>query len=146
MKIKLEKPFETSFIDNGRNEIRTLDFIYLNEIRINLVRQYFFYFQNKFLKSAIEFSSASNRKQQEEIENSENKIDKKAILLVLFTGEQETIDKASELLSKVAFKDENFKQPLSINDINNLLDHEDWQNIIGEFLANFWASKWGLGK
>jgi len=144
MKIQLTKPLEkSSFNDNGTNTFKDIDTIYLKEININLVKNYFYYFKSTFIKASMEFVS-KNPKQEQQGEGEAITPSASAIAFVLFNGDQEIINKSNELLKKVAFKDDGYKNPLSESDINNL-DFQDWENIVCEFLANFWISKWLAG-
>jgi hypothetical protein len=142
MKIQLTKTLEkSSFNDNGSNTFKDIDTIYLKDVNINLVKNYFHYFRSAFIKASMEFVS-KNPKQEQQGEG--EAMSASAIALVLFNGDQEIIDKSNEILKKVAFKDDGYKNPLSENDLNNL-DFQDWENIICEFLVNFWVGKWLAG-
>lgn len=142
MKIQLTKPLEkSSFNDNGTNTFKDIDIIYLKEINIKLVKNYFHYFRSAFIRASMEFVS-KNPKQEQRGEG--EAMSASAIALVLFNGDQDIIDKSNEILKKVAFKDDGYKNPLTENDVNNL-DFQDWENIICEFLANFWVGKWLAG-
>ena len=89
----------------------------------------------------MEFVS-KNTKQEQQGEG--EAIPASVIALILFNGDQEIIDKSNEILKKVAFKDDGYKNPLSESDINKL-DFQDWENIVCEFLVNFWVGKWLAG-
>jgi hypothetical protein len=142
MKIQLTKPLEkSSFNDNGTNTFKDIDTIYLKDININLVRGYFHYFRSAFIRASMEFV-AKNKKQEQQGEG--EAMSASAIALVLFNGDQEIIDKSNEILKKVAFKDDGYKNPLTENDVDNL-DFQDWENIVCEFLVNFWVGKWLAG-
>lgn len=143
MKIQLKKPLvNSSFIDNGSNTFKDIEAIYLRDVNINLIKNYFHYFRSSFIKASLDFVS-KNPQPAQDIEQSEG-VNSSAIALLLFNGNQEIIDKSNELLKKIAFKDDGFKNSLNDADINEL-DFQDWENIICEFLANFWVSKWSGG-
>jgi hypothetical protein len=143
MKIQLTKPLINSpFNDNGSNTFKNIEAIYLKDVNINLIKNYFHYFRSSFIKASLDFVSKNSQPSQD-VEQSEG-INASAIALLLFNGDQEIIDKSNEILKKVAFKDENFRNPLNDADLNEL-DFQDWENVICEFLANFWVSKWSLG-
>lgn len=142
MKIQLTKPLEkSSFNDNGTNTFKDIDIIYLKDVNINLVKNYFHYFRSAFIKASMEFV-AKNPKQEQQGEG--EAMSASAIALVLFNGDQEIIDKSNGLLKVVAFKDDGYKNPLTESDINKL-DFQDWENIVCEFLVNFWVGKWLAG-
>ena len=143
MIIQLIKPLvNSSFIDNGSNTFKNIEAIYLKDVNINLIKNYFHYFRSSFIKASLDFVS-KNPQPAQDIEQSEG-VNSSAIALLLFNGNQEIIDKSNELLKKIAFKDDGFKNPLNDADINEL-DFQDCENIICEFLANFWVSKWSGG-
>jgi hypothetical protein len=142
MKIQLTQPLiNSSFNDNGSNTFKDIDTIYLKDVNINLVKNYFHYFRSAFIKASMEFV-AKNPKQEQQGEG--EAMSASAIALVLFNGDQEIIDKSNSLLKAVAFKDDGYKNPLSESDINKL-DFQDWENIVCEFLVNFWVGKWLAG-
>jgi hypothetical protein len=142
MKIQLTKPLEkSSFNDNGTNTFKDIDTIYLKDININLVRGYFHYFRSAFIRASMEFV-AKNKKQEQQGEG--EAMSASAIALILFNGDQDLNEISDELLRKVAFKDDNYKNPLTENDVEKL-DFQDWENIICEFLVNFWVGKWLAG-
>jgi len=143
MKIQLTKPLINSpFNDNGSNIFKNIEAIYLKDVNINLIKNYFHYFRSSFIKASLDFVS-KNPQSAQDTEQSEG-VNSSAIALLLFNGDQEIIDKSNELLKKIAFKDDGFKNLLNDADINEL-DFQDWENVICEFLANFWVSKWSGG-
>lgn len=145
MKIQLTKPLEkSSFNDNGSNTFKDIDTIYLKDVNIKLVQNYYQYFRSTLSKKSRDYVSKNpNQEQRDEGENTD--LPASFLAFVLFDGDQEIINKSNELLKKVAFKDDTYRNRLNDKDLDNL-DYHDWENIICEFLVNFWVSKWSVGK
>jgi len=145
MKIQLTKPLINSpFNDNGSNTFKNIEAIYLKDVNLNIVQSYYHYFQQTFTLQAKKFVSKDLDQQKNQNQETEQTLDASVMNLILFDGSEETIQRAERLIKKVAFKDENFQNPLNDADFNEL-DFFDKQKIIGEFLVNFWLSKWSLG-
>lgn len=147
MKITLIKPLVNSpFNDNGSNTFKDIDTIYLKEVNINLVKNHYHYFRSTFVQQSMKFVANNPRQEQkqEQEDGKEEPINASAIALTLFNGDQEIINKVNDLIKKIAFKDECYKNPLNDKDLEDL-DYEDWENIICEFLVNFWVSRWLAG-
>ena len=146
MKIQLIKPLvNSSFIDNGSNTFKNIEAIYLKDVNLNIVQSYYHYFQQTFTIQSLKFVNKNLDQQKNQGEEATTALTASVVNLILFDGNEETIERANRLIKKVAFKDENFQNPLNDADFNEL-DFFDKQKIIGEFLVNFWVSKWSLGE
>ena len=144
MQIKLTKPLLNShYNDNGTNTFKNIDIIYLDNININLVKNYYHVFRSAFLKASMNFVS-NNPRQNNTTADAEAKIEATQIAMVLFDGNQEIIDNSNELLLKVCFKDEALKNKLTLADLNEL-DYDDWEALISNFLHSFWLDRWLTG-
>jgi hypothetical protein len=147
MKITLIKKLVNSpFNDNGSNTFKDIDTIYLKEVNINLIKNHYHYFRSTFIQQSMKFVANNPRQEQKQEQEGgkEEPITASAVALTLFNGDQEIINKANELIKKIAFKDECYQNPLNDKDLADL-DYQDWENIICEFLANFWVSRWLVG-
>lgn len=139
--IKLEDAINVQINISGANTFADIDCIYLKEPAKNELADFYFYFNGQFIREIQNMSGDQKGSQQEQKEAGEQEY-KVMISMCLFNDKFENRkDKIYDLLSKVAFKDQDLKQNLNKDDIKKL-SLEDLQEISSSFLSRFWVVRW----
>jgi hypothetical protein len=139
--IKLEDGINVPINISGTNTFANINCIYLKEPAKNELANFYFYFNGQFIKEIQNLGSDQKGSQQEQKEVGEQEY-KAMINMCLFNDKFENRkEKIYDLLSKVAFKDEDLKQNLNKDDIEKL-SLEDLQEVASSFLSRFWVVRW----
>lgn len=140
-KIQLQDVINVQINISGANTFADIDCIYLKEPAKNELASFYFYFNGQFIKEVQNIISNQKEQQKEQQQVSEQEY-KAMISVCLFNDNFENRkDKIYDLLSNIAFKDEQLKQNLNKSDIEKL-SLEDLQEVVSSFLSKFWVARW----
>lgn len=143
---KLKDKIEVHINNNGKNDFINIDEIYLkapSKGERDITRS----LKKKYIEAVIALPQSIKIDEAEKNFKSgeEEKFDAKAIKFVLYAVKDFDINKFynlfSNLLSRVAYKDENLEQKITSSELD-LLSEEDFENIVVTYLEFFFVTSW----
>jgi hypothetical protein len=145
----LNNPIKIQANINKENTFIDLDKLYLKAPTYRH-KDYTLVLKKKFLEGLFKMTKSVDRddaqKQLDVASDSDDKLDSQAIKTILYAAEDFDIlafyKKFEKLLAvDICFKDENYEQLLSVNDVQKLSE-EDFENLITKYIEVFFIVSW----
>jgi hypothetical protein len=139
----LQNPINVQSLVDGKNQFVEINKIYLKAPSYK-DKDKTLVLKKKFIE-AIFVMTATIKKQEAQEQIGDNKLEAKAIKAILFASKDFDIvsyfESFSNLLLKVAFKDEDMNQPLNSLDIQKISEN-DFEELLAKYLEVFFIVSW----